>query len=156
ESRARPVPQETDGPYGRNMETEKSWGSWILAGLWTGLALFGIIAIASTPDDFGLNGVLITFLVICWAVGLAVGAGVRALIRSLRRRRVTAAPEGNRTAGRARVRLRLAQLALGLVAAGIFAGLVYATSGADRASSPLTGLRWTDETPAWSPNGREV
>jgi Tol biopolymer transport system component len=54
-----------------------------------------------------------------------------------------------------RILQRIAQLTLGITAAAIFAGLVYATSGADR-SSALTGLRWTDETPAWSPNGHEV
>jgi Tol biopolymer transport system component len=53
------------------------------------------------------------------------------------------------------VLVRIAQFALGLVGAAIFAGLIYATSGADR-SSALSGLRWTDETPAWSPNGQEV
>jgi Tol biopolymer transport system component len=51
--------------------------------------------------------------------------------------------------------LRIAQLALGLLGIAIFAGLIYATSGADQPSA-LSGLRWTDETPAWSPNGHEV
>src|SRR5215831_18423915 len=54
-----------------------------------------------------------------------------------------------------RVLLRLLQFALGLVGVAIFAGVIYATSGAGQ-SSPLTGLRWTDETPAWSPNGKEI
>jgi Tol biopolymer transport system component len=54
-----------------------------------------------------------------------------------------------------RVLLRIAQIALGLVGVAIFAGVIYATSGAGQ-SSPLTGLRWTDETPAWSPNGKEI
>jgi Tol biopolymer transport system component len=54
-----------------------------------------------------------------------------------------------------RVLLRIVQIALGLVGVAIFAGVIYATSGAGQ-SSPLTGLRWTDETPAWSPNGKEI
>jgi Tol biopolymer transport system component len=57
--------------------------------------------------------------------------------------------------GMRHVLVRIAQFALGLVGVAIFAGLIYATSGADR-SSALSGLRWTDETPAWSPNGQEV
>jgi Tol biopolymer transport system component len=54
-----------------------------------------------------------------------------------------------------RVLLRIVQIALGLVGVAIFVGVIYATSGAGQ-SSPLTGLRWTDETPAWSPNGKEI
>lgn len=54
-----------------------------------------------------------------------------------------------------RVLRRIVQIALALVGVAIFAGVIYATSGAGQ-SSPLTGLRWTDETPAWSPNGKEI
>jgi Tol biopolymer transport system component len=54
-----------------------------------------------------------------------------------------------------RVLLRIAQIALGLLGIAIFAGVIYATSGAGE-SSPLTELRWTDETPAWSPSGKEI
>jgi Tol biopolymer transport system component len=54
-----------------------------------------------------------------------------------------------------RVLLRIVQIALGLVGVASFAGVIYATSGAGQSSS-LTGLRWTDETPAWSPNGKEI
>lgn len=131
---------------------------WILIGLWTGLAVSLVIAVAATPDDFGLNGIVIGFIVICWAVGLVAGAGISAVIRRLRKPPVTTAPESKASEKRSwarRALLRLAQLAVGLIAAGIFAGLVYATSGASR-PAPLSGLRWTDETPAWSPNGREV
>jgi Tol biopolymer transport system component len=54
-----------------------------------------------------------------------------------------------------RVSLRTVQLALGLLGIAIFVGLVYATSGAGQPTA-LSGLRWTDETPAWSPNGQQV
>jgi Tol biopolymer transport system component len=53
-----------------------------------------------------------------------------------------------------RVLLRIVQIVLGLVGVAIFAGVIYATSGAGPAA--LGGLRWTDETPAWSPNGKEI
>ena len=62
---------------------------WIMAGLWTGLAVSLIISVAATPDDFGLNGAIIFFIVVCWAVGLAVGAGISALIRRLPKPPVT-------------------------------------------------------------------
>jgi Tol biopolymer transport system component len=140
------------------MEKRKSPVPWILAGVWTGLVAVGIGAVAATPDDFGLNGVIIVFLVVVWAVGLALGAGARALTRRLRTPPLSGArPESAQDVPRrtGRALQRIMQLALGLVAAALFAGLVYASSGADR-SAPLAGLRWTDETPAWSPTGKEI
>jgi Tol biopolymer transport system component len=140
------------------MEKRKSPAAWIVAGLWTGLVAVGIGAVVATPDDLGLNGVFSGFLVVVWAVGLALGAGARALTRRLRTPPLSVAPpesaqDAPRRTGRALQ--RITQLALGLVAAALFAGLVYASSGADQ-SAPLAGLRWTDETPAWSPNGQEI
>ena len=69
------------------MEGERSLVPGILAALWAVLVLAGIVSVAATPDPYGLNGPLIAFLLFVWVVGLAVGVGITAIIRALRRRR---------------------------------------------------------------------
>jgi hypothetical protein len=116
----------------------------VIAVLWSGLIVVAIIGVAATPDDFGLNGSIITGLIVLWILGLLLGLGIRTLVRWLR-------------SGPARERIVRIVSLLGLCAlfAGVVAAFVYAASGSG-SSSPLAGLHWTDETPAWSPNGQEV
>jgi Tol biopolymer transport system component len=114
---------------------------FVIAVLWSGLITAAIIGAAATPDDFGLNGAIIGGLLVLWILGLALGLAIRAGFRWLRS---------------GRLRERIVRVVVGFALCAVFAGVVYAgTSGADR-SSPLTDLRWTDETPAWSPNANEV
>jgi Tol biopolymer transport system component len=54
-----------------------------------------------------------------------------------------------------RILLSVAGVVVVVLVVALLGGLVYAVSGAQQASV-LAGLRWTDETPAWSPNGREI
>ena len=113
----------------------------LLATLWTVLIMVLIIDVAATPDEFGLNGVVIMGLLLFWILGLALGLGVRAVVRWL-------------LSGRARV--RIVPIVVGLALCGVLAGVVYASASRADRSSPLARLRWTDETPAWSPNAHEV
>ena len=69
------------------MEGERSRVPAILVALWTLLALVGIVAVAATPDPWGLSGAIIAFLLFVWIAGLAAGAVITAVIRALRQRR---------------------------------------------------------------------
>jgi hypothetical protein len=53
----------------------------VLAILWTALITVAIIGVVTTPDEFGLNGVLVMGLLVIWTLGLALGLGVRATVR---------------------------------------------------------------------------
>jgi Tol biopolymer transport system component len=113
----------------------------VIAVLWTGLITVAIIGVAATADDFGLNSATVGGLLMLWILGLALGRGIRAAVRWWR-------------SGPARE--RIVPIVVGFAVCAVFAGVVYAgTSGAGR-SRPLARLRWTDETPAWSPNGQEI
>ena len=63
-----------------------SWIPLVIAVLWTGLIIVGIMSVAATPDEFGLNGVAIMGLLLVWTLGMALGLGIRAVVRWLRDR----------------------------------------------------------------------